>query len=321
MAKNNYSLITTSQLAKICRVSQGTVDRALNNRSGINSKTKQHILDAAKKYGYSPNLSTVAGSGSKSMLYGMVLFDLNNDYFSRFIMDFEILCKKIGYNSIVMFTHNDLQTEIGCINQLVHLGVDGIVLCSVGKGEEYGSFLKSLKIPIVTIGNRIENIPFVGVNDYCAMRDITRYAIDKGYREFVYYAPVLRKRETENIYAQEERYRAFLDEAQKRGMKHCLAVNQEELISVIKQGSRCAVLCPSDAYAIRALNIIREVRLEGVGVMGFDNCDILKKGNINIDSLAYNHATFAELIYARLKEEISDETEYVEHTIVSRGSM
>jgi len=321
MAKNNYSLITTSQLARICRVSQGTVDRALNNRPGINQKTKQHILDAAKKYGYSPNLSTTTVSGSKSMLYGIVLFDLNNDYFSRFIMDFEILCKKIGYNSIVMFTHNDLQTEIGCINQLVHLGVDGIVLCSVGKGEEYSAFLKSLNVPVVTIGNRIEDIPFVGINDYCAMRDITRYAVDKGYREFIYYAPVLRKRDTENIYAQEERYRAFIDEVERRNMKHYLAVNQEELLSAIKQSSRCAVLCPSDYYAIRVLNIIRDVRLVGLGVTGFDNCDILKKGNINIDSLAYNRSTLAETIYARLKGDITDETSYIEHRIVARGSM
>ena len=104
-------------------------------------------------------------------------------------------------------------------------------------------------------------------------------------------------------------------------MKHHLAVTQEELLAMIKQSSRCAVLCPSDYYAIRVLNIMRDVCVVGLGVTGFDNCDILKKGNINIDSLAYNRSKLAETIYARLKGDVSDETIYIEHTIVSRGSM
>ena len=40
--------ISTSALSKICGVSQGTVDRALNNRPGIKLSTKQKILTAAK---------------------------------------------------------------------------------------------------------------------------------------------------------------------------------------------------------------------------------------------------------------------------------
>ena len=37
--------ISTAQLAKMCGVSQGTVDRALNNRTGISKKTKDMIID------------------------------------------------------------------------------------------------------------------------------------------------------------------------------------------------------------------------------------------------------------------------------------
>ena len=44
--------ITTAELSKICRVSQGTVDRALNNRSDISAETKKRIIGVAKQYGY-----------------------------------------------------------------------------------------------------------------------------------------------------------------------------------------------------------------------------------------------------------------------------
>lgn len=36
--------ITTAELAKICGVSQGTVDRTLNNRLDISAETKKKII-------------------------------------------------------------------------------------------------------------------------------------------------------------------------------------------------------------------------------------------------------------------------------------
>ncbi|MBQ9117202.1 MAG: helix-turn-helix domain-containing protein, partial [Clostridia bacterium] len=50
--------MTTTQLARICGVSQGTVDRALHNRGGINPETKARILEIAKEYDYRPNNQT-----------------------------------------------------------------------------------------------------------------------------------------------------------------------------------------------------------------------------------------------------------------------
>ena len=41
------SRISTTRLAEICGVSQGTVDRALNGRKGIRNETREKILAAA----------------------------------------------------------------------------------------------------------------------------------------------------------------------------------------------------------------------------------------------------------------------------------
>ena len=60
MKKNS---ISTTQLAQICGVSQGTVDRALNNRKGINPKTKEKILAVANEYGYRPNIHARSMAG------------------------------------------------------------------------------------------------------------------------------------------------------------------------------------------------------------------------------------------------------------------
>ena len=318
MPKNNYSLITCAQLAKICNVSQGTVDRAINNRPGINPETKKKILEAARTYGYSPNVFVNIPVASKSQLLGIVLFDLNNDYFSRFIMDFEVLCQRIGYNSVVMFSHNDKKTEIGCINQLVHLGVDGIVLCPVGKGEEYSLYLNSLNIPIVTIGNRVEGVSFAGINDMTAMRGITKHAISLGFKKFIYYAPVLKKADHENIYAQSERYRGFVSIAELSGYPYELILDEEALKSKLVQDEHCAVICPSDIYAISIYNLVRDKNLKNVKVFGFDNCDILDKARIKIDSISYDRNALIEQIHRFLNGTNTDEVAYIPYNIVVR---
>lgn len=53
-------------LAKLANVSVGTVDRALNERSGIKEHTRKRILAIAREHGYMPNLTARALSFSRS---------------------------------------------------------------------------------------------------------------------------------------------------------------------------------------------------------------------------------------------------------------
>ncbi len=53
-------------VARVANVSVGTVDRALNGRSGIKAETRKRILAIASEHGYVPNLTARALSFSKS---------------------------------------------------------------------------------------------------------------------------------------------------------------------------------------------------------------------------------------------------------------
>ncbi|MDR1282273.1 MAG: LacI family transcriptional regulator [Opitutaceae bacterium] len=44
-----------TQLAEVLGISVGTISRALNNRYGVNPKTKTRVIEAARRYGYVPN--------------------------------------------------------------------------------------------------------------------------------------------------------------------------------------------------------------------------------------------------------------------------
>ena len=82
-----------------------------------------------------------------------------------------------------------MNREKECIQALYAMGADGLILCPVNGSEAFGRYLNALGIPVVTVGNRVPGIPYVGVDNYRAMYELTKYRIAQGYRKLHYYAP------------------------------------------------------------------------------------------------------------------------------------
>lgn len=308
----NTKNISTTQLAKICGVSQGTVDRALNNRKGISPKTKEKILSAAKEYGYKPNIHARCIAGGKSQLIGVVVFDVYNEYFSDILMHIEENCREKNYSTVVMFTNKDAEKEINCIKNLYDMSVDGIILCPVNSGENYENFLRSLDIPIITIGNRLNNFYYVGIDNFAAVKEAINCVIDKGYKKLIYVRPELKER---NTYAQTERISAF--EHICKELKVNYVISNFENAQMHIKNKQDAIICPTDIYAIRLLPITKKYN---AGIIGFDNIRIIDEIDIKLDSVSYDISTAARAItdYIIDKEE---EISIVSHQIINRGSL
>ena len=305
--------ISTPQLAEICGVSQGTIDRALNGRKGISPVTREKILNAAKEYGYRPNIHARSIAGGKSMLIGVVVFDLNNQYFSDILTALEEKCTARGYSTIAMFTNKDSRREIDCVGNLYHMAVDGIVLCPINKGEAYENYLLSLNVPIVTIGNRLERFPYVGIDNALSMSETVTYVLSRGYGRLIYVKPRLAEN---NTFAQTERLNAFCAACRENGAEFAVSeLPQAE--SLLVPGRKNAFVCPTDIYAIRLLNIAERYR---AGIIGFDNIRLIDELHLTLDSVSYDIDQAAELLSRRIidGEPVSV---LVRHSLVVRGSI
>lgn len=308
--------VTTTQLAKICGVSQGTVDRAINGRKGISPKTKEAVLKAARDYGYRPNIHASRLSGGKSHLIGVVVFDLDNAYFSDLVMELEALCRPAGDCAVVMFSHKDPAREKECLQQLWFLGVDGIVLCPVSQGGGFAEFLHSLQTPVVTVGNRIQDVPFVGIDDMQAMQEATRYALQCGYEELLYVTAALPKQEEVNAYAQQRRLQGFLSAA--AAVPHRVLERVEDVKAALPSGRRCAVLCSTDYFALPLLPLCQRNQ---VGLMGFDGSSVLTRSGVKLDSVAYDSEGAAKAALDIVWGVRPPEDVTIRHKMVARGSL
>jgi DNA-binding LacI/PurR family transcriptional regulator len=281
--------ITTIELAKLCNVSRRTVDRALHNLPGINTATKQRILKIANEHKYRLDHIASSLSRGRSMSIGVVLYDLQNRYFSQISNIISIEARRQGYFTYIAVSEKNIDTEMQILNNLASRRVDGIILLPITQGDEYVKELKSLEIPVVTIVNRVDGIPYVHVDDFMAGYDSTRYLYEAGYRNICFVSPPLRKKGSLagriNVSAPDLRLQGFSRfMAEKADLQSTLLIQKDfrekamEIIWHNHNKEKTAFLCTSDAHALDLFNYLREKNItvpRDAGIMGFDNLDIL----------------------------------------------
>ncbi len=204
--------ITIKDLASMCGVSAGTVDRALNNRKGISEKTRKKILRVAKEMDYRPDYTARSLVMGKTMTLGVVLFDLYNRSFAQLMNAIETRARELGYFVYLTLTAKNPENEVKCIDNLVNRKVDGIILLTVNKGEAFEAYLERLRIPLVTIFNFIsDRWEHIGIQERNAMKGAIDYIVSKQYHNYIYVSPPLAYIDQSNIYTQEERLNGFLE--------------------------------------------------------------------------------------------------------------
>lgn len=307
--------VTIRDIALYCKVSEGTVDRALNNRSGISDRTKKRVLAAAEELNYFPNHTGRSLATGRTMTISIICFDLHNNFFPEIIDTIEAKAKEQGYFIHLILTHKKRELEEEGIRYLLQRHVDGIILFPVGVGQAYIDMLKATGIPIVTIYNRLSSdFSFVGVDDHRAMKEAVGYITSRGYRRIFFLAPDMDKQVDRglNTYTLQQRQNGYLEGmAENRGHLDAPLVikgkNLTERLSVIHSlvdaEIPTAVLCVCDAYAIQAIEYLSGHGLripQDIGIMGYDDLDILKFIKPRISTIQYSVIQMGEIVFDKL---------------------
>ncbi|NLG36409.1 MAG: LacI family transcriptional regulator [Clostridiales bacterium] len=289
--------ITSKDLAALCGVSQGTVDRALHNRPGISPKTREKILETAARLGYRVDQRARSLVKGRTMTLGVVLPDLERRFFSEIAGSIEDNARQRGYFIYLTLTRWDPDEEFTCVERLAGMQVDALILFSVREDPLYESYLGGLSIPVITVGNRLSQaFPFVGIDDYAAAGDAVGYILSRGYRRILYLSPPPALHDSENIYAASRRLAGCIDALRQagRGVESWIVDTPDYLMKLDMIGfireRRAAILCSGDLYALEVMYHLasRGVRIPSeVGVMGFEAVDMLRHVRPALSSVAF----------------------------------
>ncbi len=315
---------TIKDIAKACGVSEGTVDRALNNRSGIKKETKEHILKVAGELNYRPNhLASCLAKGSSKTI-GVVCAGLSNPFFSSFVEAIERTAYENGYYLTLILTHGSREKEMEGIAYLAERRVDGLIIMPLGQGIDYEQDLLQYRIPIVTVYNRIsDKFAHVDVDGRQIMRDAVLRIRDKGYRRIAYmdlgYGSPCDL--GNNRYSLNQRRQGYIDGIAKYSMGEPVIMTNleweplEQFIGA--DGGKPAILCPFDDAAIKVMNLMRNHDIwvpKQVGVMGFDNISILDSISPRLCSVDCEMKDLGKKAFSALLQIINGEQEIRDYT-------
>lgn len=275
--------VTTKDLARICGVSRTTVTRALQGTGRISPETKRKILDTATELGYQPDLAARSLVMGKSMMIGVIVVDLKNQYFPKMVDAIEKRVREDNYILNITLHEESKEMEAKLIRTLAGHRVDGLILNPVNKGENLDAIMREVGIPYVMLGlNEFDNSPSVGNDEFAAAHTAACYILQKGYRELVFVAPPLMDPDGIPNLGHEQRRRGFEEAVRVSGCRYNVIYGNDYAGQVVRYMREEAVekpafLCSGDVFAAKVIEELTQAGYRLVndyGVMGFDNLDI-----------------------------------------------
>jgi LacI family transcriptional regulator len=274
------SSVSIHDVARTAGVSIASVSRVLNSGSGsVSDKMRDQVLKAVDELNYSPNHMGRSLRAQKSNTYAFMLSNIQNNLFSAVAWELERLISARGAGMLLYTTNEDPDTQDMCIEDASSRQVAGIFfLCAIDSPK-----LRSVvgRKSCLFINRRIadvQGVPFVGIDDYAAARDLMSTGLRRTAGEVaVFHGPLWSDTSS-------RRLRGFCDAAAEAGRplrpEHML---QSELSmesgyqlasQVLSEGRFSAVFCGNDQIAYGVWRRCREIGIAvpaDLHLYGFDD--------------------------------------------------
>ena len=176
--------ITIKDIAKALKVSTGTVSKAMQDYPDISDETKKKVKEYAKKIGYEPNIHAAFLRTKKTRLIGIVVPNLNTNFYSKLVASLIVRITENGYLPIILNSNESEQVEGENLERLIRQKVDGIFI-SLTKNTtstDYLTKVMSSSCSLIAFSNtsKIISCNKVVFNDKEIIKQATEYLINKG---------------------------------------------------------------------------------------------------------------------------------------------
>jgi LacI family transcriptional regulator len=184
--------VRQSDIAKKLNVSRITVSKALRDHPDISQEMKNKVIKAAKKMGYVPNLIATQLNTRKTNTIGIVVPDLENNFFAFMVDSIIDLATERKYHVILTVSREKEVIEQQNIENLIGMRVDGLLVClsQETKDKEIFSRVRKMKIPMVFFDRVFEKMGFPAVvfDDKNGALNALDQVIGSGYKRIAHFA-------------------------------------------------------------------------------------------------------------------------------------
>ena len=180
--------MTIYDIAKEAGVSPATVSRVLTGNARVSAEKRERVEELLEKYQFRPNELARSLVKSKTKLIGLMMADVQNEYYSALFSSCARAAEDRGYSVMVANAFSDRASEYEILTRFEEQQVEAIVIVggTIDRDEPVPEFVDRLKminekIPVLTLA-RIKgcSCPSVYIDDESAMREIVEHLAKMG---------------------------------------------------------------------------------------------------------------------------------------------
>src|ERR1700677_1006234 len=317
-----------NDIARLARVSLGTVSHVLNNSEGVSEQGRRRVMEAVQATGYQPSELARGLRRVKSNMIGMIIPDITNPFFPAVVRGAEDVAFSNGHRLILCNTDNDHSKELVHLKELrTYLPAGLIVIPSnfsdlTAQAESYrqsGTGVVCIdRLPKDWSGDTVT------VDNEGGAYNATRYLIRMQHtRLAVITGPM-------HLTNAKQRLGGFR-RALKESNLH-VAPDYVQKTTFDKQGGYSktlvllrliprptAIFAGNDMIALGALLAIREAGLrcpQDISIMGFDDLDLAEMTNPALSSVSQSGYQLGTTAARILLDRIQGDTGPAKHVIL-----
>lgn len=215
MKKNNE--VTIYDLARKLNLATSTISRALNGHYSISQPTIEKVKKTATVMGYRPNNLAASLRNKKTKTIGVLIPTIAQPFLSSLISGVERTAQEVGYNVVIMQSHDSYVEEVNLIQSLYSSRVSGVICCLAMETKDTNHFkiFTDNNTPMVFVDRvpKLSNTHRVMIDNYTAGYNATKHLIDQGCTNI---AHITRASEFGNIYS--ERKKGYIDALKDHGI-------------------------------------------------------------------------------------------------------
>jgi len=281
-----FEAITIKDIAKALHLSVSTVSKALRGSHEISEETKQLVLDYARTHNYKPNPIAQSLKRGLSKSIGVIVCNIDNNFFSQVINGIESIARQKDYNVIITQSQESYEREVANIEHLSSRSVDGLIISLSAETKNVDHLIKLHQkgLPMVLFDRITDEIAThkVIANNFKGAYEATKHLLQQGFRHI---AHITSSNSLSITLERQEGYKKALEDAglrpDPRYIKFCshggmIPEETRQALTELLQLTPIpdAIFTASDRLSTTTLSLLRKMQIavpQQIGLVGFTN--------------------------------------------------
>ncbi len=176
--------VTIIDVAREANVSFATVSRVVNGKGYVSAQTRERVMQAMTRIGYTVNRQARVLAGGRNQVIGLLVPDLDTSYIGEILRGIDEELAKASYDLMLYTTHHRRTRESVFVNSLSNGMTDGLLMVLPMDPGAYVDSIRRRGFPFVLIDHEglDSQGPSVGATNREGAKQAMRFLIELGHR-------------------------------------------------------------------------------------------------------------------------------------------